>query len=109
MNSLSIPRQVLAGFAIAIFALCLGVYFGTKLGGDDAGTFLLRLFSLLAMVAVLKSVFAWGRIRGFSLRNEDGRINIGHLVRNLTMVAVVVPIFMILSGPFVMAAFRLAR
>ncbi len=109
MNSFPSPKQVLAGFAIAVFALCMGVYFGTKLGGEGTGGFLLRLFYLLAAIAVLKSIFEWGRIRGFPIRREDGRIHFGHLIRNLTMAVVVVPLLMILSGPFVMAAFQLAR
>ncbi len=109
MNSFSIPKQVLAGFAIAVFALCMGVYFGTKLRGEDVGGFLLRLFYFLAAIAVLKSIFEWGRIRGFPIRREDGRIHFGHLIRNLTMTIVAVPLLMILSGPFVMAVFQLAR
>lgn len=109
MNSFPIPKQVLAGLAIAVLALCMGVYFGTKLGGEEAGSFLLRLFYLLAAIAVLKSIFEWGRIRGFPIRSETSRIHFGNLIRNLTMAVVVVPLLMILSGPFVMAAFQLAR
>jgi hypothetical protein len=109
MNPISIPKQVLAGFAVAVFALCVGVYFGTKLGGEDVGSFLLCLFYFLAAVATLKSIFEWGRIRGFPIRREDGRIHFGHVIRNLTMVVVVVPLLMILSGPFVIATFQLAR
>lgn len=109
MNSIPIPKQVLAGFVGAVVALCIGVYFGTKLSGVDYGGFLPRLFCLLACVAVLKSVFEWGRIRGFPIRREDGRIHFEHLIRNLAMVAVVVPLLVILGGPFVMAAFQLAR
>lgn len=109
MNSSLVPRQLLPGFAVAVLALGLGVYFSTKLAHEEIGGFLLRLFSLLALLAFVKTVLAWGRIRGYPLRREDGRIHFGHLVRNLTMAAVVTPVFMILSGPFVMAAFQLAR
>ena len=73
------------------------------------GGFLFRLFYLLAGVAALKTVFAWGRTRGFPIRHDDGRIRFGHLVRNLTMAILVAPLLLLASGPFVMVAFHLGR
>ena len=109
MTTSSIPKQSAAGFLLAASTVALGVYFGTKLAREDAGLFLLRLFYLLAAVAVLKSVFTWGAARGFPIRREDGRIHFQHLFRNLVMAGIAVPIVLILAAPLSFLAFQLAR
>lgn len=97
------------GFALAGVAVAVGVYFGTKLAGEEVGLFTLRAFYALAAVAVLKSVFIWGAARGFPIRREDGRIHFAHLVRNLVMVVVAVPMILLIAAPLSLMAFQLAR
>ena len=87
----------------------LGVYGRTKLAGEEVGLFTLRAFYALAAVAVLKSVFIWGAARGFPIRREDGRIHFAHLVRNLVMVVVAVPMILLIAAPLSLMAFQLAR
>ena len=109
MTTLSMPKQSAVGFALAAVALALGVYFGTKLVNQGAGLFLLRVFYALAAIAVFKAVFIWGAARGFPIRREDGRILFAHLVRNLVMVVLAVPVFLLLASPLSFLAFQLAR
>jgi len=109
MNTLSMPKQSAAGFALAAIATALGVYFDTKLASEEVGHFLFRVFLALAALAVLKAVFVWGAARGFPIRREDGRIHLAHLVRNLVMAAVAVPVLLLLAAPLWSVAFQLAR
>jgi hypothetical protein len=109
MSTLSIPKQSVAGFALAGVTVALGIYFGTKLASEEAGLFLLRVFYVLAAVAVFKSVFIWGEARGFPIRREDGRIHFVHLFRNLVTVAIAIPVVLVLAAPLLLLAFQLAR
>lgn len=109
MTTSSIPKQSAAGFVLAAVTVALGVYFGTKLASEEAGLFLLRVFYVLAGVALLKSVFIWGHARGFPIRREDGRIHLPHLIRNLVMVVVAVPVLLLLAAPLSYLAFQFAR
>ena len=52
MNAIVTRKEILAGFAVAGITLCLGFYFCMTAGGE-AGTALMRIFSLLAVLIVL--------------------------------------------------------
>lgn len=108
MNALPTPKQIVGGFALAAATLCVGVYLSTT-AGDLGGTALMRLFYAIAVLIVLKLTFAWGRLRGFPAIRDDGRWALGHIVRNLVMAALLWCMLLIVSAPFVMVAFKLAR
>lgn len=103
--TMSLPGEARAGFALAVLAVALGVYLSTRLGSPD----LLRLFYGLAALALLKAVFAWGAARGFPIRREDGRLHPDHLVRNLAMAFLAIPIVLLGAAPLALIAFQLAR
>jgi len=109
MSTSSIPKASAAGLVLAGVTMALGVYFGTKVADQNVGLFLLRLFYALAAAAVLKSVFLWGEARGFPIRRHDGRLHGAHLIRNLVMAAITVPVVLIVAAPLVLLAFELAR
>ena len=109
MTTSSIPKQSAAGFILAAVTLALGVYFGTKLASEETWLFLLRVSYVLAGAVLLKSVFIWGHARGFPIRRENGRLHFPHLVRNLVMAVVAVPILLLLAAPLSYLAFQFAR
>jgi hypothetical protein len=108
MTTRSIPPQSVAGFMLATVTIALGVYFGTKLGNEAVGLFLLRVFYALAALAVFKSVVSWGAARGFPIR-RDGRIVIANLLRNSVMALIAIPAVLLLASPLSILAFQLAR
>lgn len=109
MNSLALPRQTAAGFLLAACSLAAGVYFATRLAAEPSGHFLLLVFYALAGLALLKAVLVWGAARGYPIRRADGRLHLAHLLRNLLMAALAIPLLLILSAPLAMLAFSLAR
>ncbi len=108
MNATITPKEIVAGFAVAGVTLCLGIYFSMKAGGDT-GTLLIRVFYVLAALIVLKFTFAWGCMRGFPTRRQDGSIAVSHLMRNLVMSAIVWCALLFLFAPVVMLTFKLTR
>ena len=108
MNRTITPKEIAAGYAVAGICLCLGVYFSIKVGDVDRGA-LLKIFSLLAALIVLNFTFAWGRLRGFAARREDGSIAFGNVLRNLVMSVIVWFAVVFVFAPLFLFAFRLAR
>ena len=108
MNPSVTAREISAGYLLATITLCLGFYFGLKAEGE-AGTMFIRGFYLLAGLIVLKFTFAWGRIRGFAVRGEDGSIVVSHVLRSLVMAAIVSVALLFLTVPFMMLAFKFTR
>ena len=108
MNAIITRKEIAAGFAVAGATLCFGIYFSTKAGGEG-GTAIIRIFYFLAVFIVLKFTFAWGRIRGFPAKREDGRVAISHVMRNLVMSVIVWCALILLFAPIMMFTFKLAR
>lgn len=108
MTTTNTPKEIAGGFALAGITLCLGVFFSVK-AGDQGGTAVMRLFYLVAILTVLKFTFAWGRLRGFPARREDGSIALSHVFRNLVMAAIVWGVLLLAFSPLVMLAFKLAQ
>jgi hypothetical protein len=108
MTSSITHKEIATGYLVAGVTLCLGFYFGIKAEGD-AGTMLVRVFYLLAVLIVLKFTFAWGRSRGFAARREDGRIALSHVLRNLVMAAIVMAALSFLFAPVMMLMFKITR
>jgi hypothetical protein len=102
------PTEIASGFACAVATLCLGLYLSVKAGGE-AGTLLIRIFYILAVLIVLRFTFAWGQIRGFPLRGHDGGIALSHVLRNLVMAAIVWVVLLFISAPLMSLAFDFAR
>lgn len=102
---MTLPRQTIASAALAMSTLALGVYLGTKTANQDV----LRVFYILALVALAKGIFTWGDARGFPIRSADGTLQLPHLVRNLVMTLLAAPIVILFSVPLAMLAFQLAR
>lgn len=112
MNAILPSRQVLIGYACAVFTFCLGVYFHGRFAAveeREAGMFLLRLFQLLAVMALLKATFQWGRSRGFPVRSEDGRLLFDNLLSNLVMAGLVIIVLVLVCSPLIVAAVRLGH
>jgi hypothetical protein len=109
MNRILTFREIGVGYAIAGITLCLGLYFGIKIGNGDPSGLILKSSYLLAVLIVLKFTFAWGRLRGFSPRNEDGSISVSHMLRNLVMAVLVWVMLSALFAPFLLLAVKLAR
>jgi hypothetical protein len=108
MNPCLSHKEIAAGYLVAGVTLCLGIYFGMNIEGN-IGTMLVRGFYLLAVLIVLKFTFAWGRIRGFAARREDGSIAVSHVLRNLVMAGIVSAVLLFLLAPFMMLVFKLTR
>ena len=108
MNRTVTLKEIAGGYALAGITLCLGVYLGIKAGKEDGGIFL-KSFYVLAVLITLNFTFAWGRLRGFAARREDGSIAVAHVVRNLVMSGIVWMCLIFLFAPLAMLAFRLAR
>jgi hypothetical protein len=109
MNQSVTYKEIAGGYILAVATLCLGVFLGTKVQGTEAGSFIPRGFTLLAVFIVLKYTFAWGQLRGFAAKRADGRIDLDHVVRNLAMSALVWVMLTILFGPLFSISFQLAR
>jgi hypothetical protein len=109
MNQITSRKEIIGGYALAGVTLCLGVYLGTKIDIGAAGSLVIRTFSVIAALTVLKFTFEWGRLRGFSVGREGGGIAVGNLVRNLMMSAIVFVVITVLFGPLILFAFQIAR
>jgi len=101
-------KEITAGYTLAGVTLCLGIYFSLKVGDEYGGAFL-KIFNLLAALIILNFTFAWGRLRGFAARREDGCIALGHVVRNLVMSVIVWMGVVFGFAPLAMSVFRLNR
>jgi hypothetical protein len=108
MNRTITPKEITAGYALAGICLCLGLYFSIKVGDEHGGAFL-KLFYLVAALIVLNFTFAWGRLRGFAARREDGSFIVGHVLRNLVMSVIVWIGVSLAIAPITMFVFRLTR
>ena len=93
-------KEILGGYAVAGASIILGVYLGLKINDGHADAFVVRLFTIIAALVVLKYTFEWGRRRGFPVGRADGGIAVGNLFRNLVASAVVFFGLIWLSGPF---------
>jgi hypothetical protein len=101
MNAINPRKEIAAGFFLAAITLCLGFYFGVRAG--EIGPFVIQVFGLVSCLIVMKYTFAIGRLRGFSIRKEDGRIDPTNLARNLVASLIAVYCIVFLSAPFIAA------
>jgi hypothetical protein len=101
-------KEIAAGYAVAGITLCLGLYLGMKVRGD-AGCLFITGSYLLAVFIILNFTFAWGRLRGFAAKKDDGGIAVSHIIRNLVMAALVWVMFSFFIWPFAMLVVMLAR
>jgi hypothetical protein len=108
MNRTITFKEITAGYALAGICFCLGLYFSLKVGDEHGGAFL-KLFYLVGALIVLKFTFAWGRMRGFAARREDGSFIVSHVLRNLVMSAIVWMGVSLAIAPFAMFIFQQAR
>jgi hypothetical protein len=108
MTTTNPSEEIAGGFVLAGFTLCLGVYFGVK-AGEEGGAALMRLFYGVAALIVLKYTFAWGCHRGFPAKREDGSIVVSHVLRNLTMAALVWGLLLFVFGPVATIALHFAQ
>ncbi|MEN9663064.1 MAG: hypothetical protein RL324_2013 [Verrucomicrobiota bacterium] len=109
MNRAVTPKEITAGYALAVITLCLGLYLGIKVGREDVGSLFLKGFYLMALLIVLKYTFSWGHQRGFPVADSDGRMSITNVLRNLVMTAIVWGLLLLVSAPLAMLAVRLAQ
>jgi hypothetical protein len=109
MTATNTSKEIAAGFALAGLTMCLGVYFSVKAGDGAGGRSLIQLFNAVAVLIVLKVTFAWGRLRGFPARQDDGHIAFSNVLRNLVMAAIMFGVILFAFAPLVLVAFRLAR
>ena len=97
-------KTIMGGYAVAGFTLILGFLLSLKVspvvvGSVDVGTLYLRGFYFLALAIVFNFTIAWGRMRGFPLRLENGQFSFAHLLRVSVMTAIVWFAICFLSGP----------
>ena len=98
MISFSAPASIAGGYFVAAAFFFLGFYFQDR-------TMLCTGFYLFAGLVILKVTFAWGRVRGFAGKGDDGRIVFSHVLRALVMAALVSAALWVLTALLIVLVF----
>ncbi|HVU22994.1 MAG TPA: hypothetical protein VHE13_02645 [Opitutus sp.] len=100
MNPVASEKEIIGGYAVAGATMLLGMYLGLRMNDGHADVFVMRTFTLIAALVVLKYTFAWGRHRGFPVRRVDGTISLENLLSNLIAAVVVFFGLILMGAPF---------
>ena len=91
-------KRILIGYGAA-YALVLLSFVFTIVVNEGAGESIRWVPYFAAAAIVLRFTFAWGKLRGFPARSEDGHFLLSHILRNLTMSVIVWIALIALSAP----------
>ena len=108
MNNVITRKEIAGSILLAAATLCIGVYFLAGVG-DPVGTTFLRFCCVVAFLIVLRCTFALGRLRGFAVRSETGKIHFENLIRNLVAAILIFFCVVWLAAPLLPALVKAAR
>ncbi len=98
MKTTNEVRSIVAGYGAAYALMLLAYVFAFVIKGG-AGESVTRLPYYSALALVIYFTFVWGRLRGFPFLSEDGHLVLSHIIRNLTMSAIVWIALIFVSAP----------